>query len=57
MPLRRALWDGLGQELAASDLEPIVDRVVPLQGVLEAAWLVLERRVRGRVVVDCRGAA
>lgn len=54
MPLRRELWQRLGLEVPVDVLARIVDRVVPLAGVLEAAARVLDRQVRGRILVDCQ---
>jgi NADPH2:quinone reductase len=55
MDQRQALWRRLGTDLKPAGLASVVDRVVPLAGVLEAARAVLDREVRGRVVVDCGG--
>lgn len=56
MGLRRRLWERLGREIRPEVLRAVVDRVVPLQGALEAAEQVLDRKVRGRVLVEVAGA-
>ncbi len=53
MPLRTEVWKRLGNELRPRPLEAIVSGVVPLSGVLDAAIRLLERRSRGRILVDC----
>jgi putative YhdH/YhfP family quinone oxidoreductase len=54
MPLRQRIWRRLGTELRPRSLEAIVSRTVPLEGVVQAADLLLERRSLGRILVDCR---
>jgi acrylyl-CoA reductase (NADPH) len=54
MPQRHELWQRLALEVRVDVLARLVDRVVPLAGVWEAAALVLDRQVRGRILVDCR---
>ncbi len=53
MPLRTEIWNRLGGELRPPRLESIVSRVVPLDGVVEAATSLVERRALGRTLVDC----
>jgi NADPH2:quinone reductase len=55
MPLRTEVWSRLGSELRPPRLETVVSRVVPLDGVVEAAALLVERRSLGRILVDCGG--
>jgi len=57
MPLRAEIWNRLGGELKPRGLEAIVSRVVPLEGVMEAAELLLDRRGLGRTLVDCGGGS
>ncbi len=56
MPLRAEVWNGLGKELRPPGLEAIVSRVVPLDGVVEAAALLMDRRSLGRILVSVAGA-
>lgn len=51
MALRVSLWERLGREVGQEVLQAVLDRVVPLESVLEAAEQVLDRKVRGRVLV------
>lgn len=57
-PEGRALLDSVHNELmdllASGDLEPVVDRVVGLDGVAAAMTDLVERRVIGKVIVDPR---
>lgn len=55
MPLRRALWDALAGPMKPRALESIVARTVPLAAILDEFEPLLERRVRGRILVACRG--
>ena len=57
MPLRDEVWTRLGTDLKPPQLPAIVSREVPLDSVIEAASLLMERRARGRVLVKCREAA
>jgi len=54
MPLRAEIWRRLGGEMKPSRLalEAIVARTVPLSAVLGEFAPLLDRRVRGRIVVD-----
>ena len=54
MGLRAKIWARLGLDLKPRYLQQIAGRVVPLAGVIEACALVMERKARGRIVVDCR---
>jgi NADPH2:quinone reductase len=53
MPLRREVWSRLSADLRPSRLDEIASREVPLDGVLDAAPLLIERRARGRILVAC----
>ena len=55
MPLRRTLWDELAGPMKPRSLESIVAKTVPLARVLEEFEPLLERRVRGRILVECGG--
>jgi acrylyl-CoA reductase (NADPH) len=52
MPLRRQIWDRLGADLRPPRLEQIVSGEVPLDGVVDAATLLLDRRALGRTLVS-----
>lgn len=54
MPLRTAVWNRLGAEGKPAKLDAVVARRVRLDGVLPEFARVLDREVRGRIVVDCR---
>jgi NADPH2:quinone reductase len=51
MPLRHEVWARLGSDLKPKHLDAIVSREVPLDRVLEAAPLLVERRALGRILV------
>ena len=53
MDLRTEVWRRLGGELKPRRLDRIVTRTIPLSGVLDEAEAIMDRRGRGRVVVDC----
>jgi NADPH2:quinone reductase len=55
MPLRRALWDQLAGPMKPRNLETIVSKTVPLASILGEFEPLLERRVRGRILVECAG--
>jgi NADPH2:quinone reductase len=55
MPLRRALWDQLAGPMRPRDLDAIVSKTVPLASILGEFEPLLERRVRGRILVECGG--
>lgn len=57
MPLRHEAWRRLGGDLRPPGLGAIVSRVLPLDGVVEAAHDLVDRRSLGRVLVDCGGGA
>jgi acrylyl-CoA reductase (NADPH) len=57
MPLRHEVWTRLGADLKPPRLEAIVSREVPLDGVLEAATTLVERRALGRILVGIPGHA
>ncbi|HSD27724.1 MAG TPA: zinc-binding dehydrogenase, partial [Vicinamibacteria bacterium] len=51
MPLRQEVWRRLGADLRPAHLDAIASAEVPLDRVLEAASLLVERRALGRVLV------
>jgi NADPH2:quinone reductase len=51
MPLRHEVWARLGADLKPPQLDAIASREVPLDGVIEAASLLIERRALGRILV------
>jgi NADPH2:quinone reductase len=53
MPLRTEVWNRLGGDLKPRHLEAIVSGTIPLADVPEAAQQLLDRSVRGRLVVAC----
>jgi acrylyl-CoA reductase (NADPH) len=53
MALRRKTWERLGGDLKPARLDEIVSREVPLDDVVEAAFLLVERQAHGRMLVDC----
>jgi hypothetical protein len=57
MPLRREIWARLGADLKPPALGAIASREVALDGVVEAALSLVERRALGRVLVACSEAA
>ncbi len=56
MPLRAEIWKRLGSDLKPPHLRQIVGAVVPLKDVVGACEQVMDRKTRGRIVVDCREA-
>jgi NADPH2:quinone reductase len=56
MPLRAQVWRRLGGDLKPPHLDRIAGRVAPLEGVLDAAAELMERRARGRTLIDCRAS-
>jgi NADPH2:quinone reductase len=52
-PLRTQVWSRLGGDLKPPRLDRIVSREVPLDAVIEAASLLVERRSLGRILVSC----
>ncbi len=56
MALRAEIWRRLGADLKPPHLAQIVGAVVPLREVIQACEQVMDRKARGRVVVDCRDA-
>jgi NADPH2:quinone reductase len=54
MGLRGEIWFRLGLDLKPKHLAQIASRTVRLSEVIEACETVMERKARGRVVVDCR---
>jgi acrylyl-CoA reductase (NADPH) len=53
MPLRHEVWTRLGADLKPPPLDAIASREVPLDAVIEAAALLMERRALGRILVRC----
>jgi NADPH2:quinone reductase len=51
MPLRHEVWRRLGSDLRPKGLDDIASDEVPLDGVLEAASRLVDRRALGRMVV------
>jgi NADPH2:quinone reductase len=51
MPLRHEVWRRLGSDLKPARLDEIASAEVPLDGVIEAATLLVERRALGRILV------
>lgn len=54
MPLRKSIWDGLGQTINTQKLENIIFETVALTEVLPYFDDLLDRKVHGRILVDCR---
>lgn len=54
MPLRRKIWEKMGDSLKPKHLESILTKVVPLSEVSEVFNKLLDRELHGRVVVDCQ---
>jgi acrylyl-CoA reductase (NADPH) len=54
MALRAEIWTRLGRDLRPGSLDQIASRIVPLAGVVEGCALLMERKARGRILVDCR---
>lgn len=55
MSLRGEIWRRLGSDLKPPHIAQIVGEVVALPDVIQACERVMDRKARGRVVVDCRG--
>jgi NADPH2:quinone reductase len=56
MPLRAEVWHRLGGDLRPAALDAIASAVVGLDGVLDGARQLVERRGLGRTLVDCGGS-
>jgi NADPH2:quinone reductase len=54
MTLRAETWRRLGDDLKPPQLASIASQTVPLAEVLPACERVMDRKARGRIVVDCR---
>jgi acrylyl-CoA reductase (NADPH) len=54
MKLRTAMWNRLGSELKPAHLAQIAAETVRLRDVIAACEKVIDRKARGRIVVDCR---
>jgi NADPH2:quinone reductase len=55
MSTRAEIWRRLGGDLKPPHLAQVVGGVVPLPDVVQACQQVMDRKARGRIVVDCRG--
>ncbi len=53
MELRAAIWTRLGADLKPPHLDRIASETVPLRDVIAACEKVMDRKARGRIVVDC----
>jgi acrylyl-CoA reductase (NADPH) len=51
MPLRHEVWRRLGADLRPAPLDEIASTEVPLEGVLDAASRLVDRRALGRILV------
>jgi NADPH2:quinone reductase len=51
MPLRHEVWRRLGSDLRPAHLDEIASGEVPLDGVVEAASRLIDRRALGRILV------
>jgi acrylyl-CoA reductase (NADPH) len=54
MSLRADIWRRLGADLKPAHLADIASRTVMLPGVIPACETLMERKARGRALVDCR---
>ncbi len=54
MPLRRSIWNQLAQDYKPETISLFRAKTIPLGGLLNAFQELLERKVTGRIVVDCR---
>ena len=54
MGLRGELWLRMGLDLKPKHLDRIAGTIVPLADVIQACQTVMDRKARGRIVVDCR---
>ena len=54
MPLRRQVWQRLGQDLKPQHLDKIISDTVPLADISQVFEQLLERQRYGRVIIDCR---
>jgi len=54
MPLRKKIWEKMGDSLKPRHLDSILTKVVPLSEVSDVFNKLLDRELHGRVVVDCQ---
>ncbi|MGX5174227.1 YhdH/YhfP family quinone oxidoreductase [Aliikangiella sp. IMCC44653] len=54
MPLRRSIWERMGQDLKPSQLDEIVTETVGLTQVSQVFNQLLDREKHGRIVIDCQ---
>ena len=54
MPLRKSIWERMGADLKPQHLDSILTKVVPLTEVSSVFNDLLDRKLHGRVVVDCQ---
>ncbi|MCW9000227.1 MAG: YhdH/YhfP family quinone oxidoreductase, partial [Kangiellaceae bacterium] len=54
MSLRTDIWNRMGGELKPSHLQDILTEVVPLSEVSRVFDALLDRKLHGRIVVDCQ---
>ncbi|MCO7223914.1 YhdH/YhfP family quinone oxidoreductase [Pleionea sp. CnH1-48] len=54
MPLRRQIWQRMGNEFKPQHLDEIITEVVPLKDVSRVFDDLLDRRLSGRIVIDCQ---
>jgi len=54
MPLRRTIWQQLGNQFKPTHLDSILTEVVPLSQVSSAFNDLIDRKKHGRIVVDCQ---
>lgn len=54
MPLRKDIWNRMGNELKPSHLQDILTEVVPLTEVSRVFDALLDRKLHGRIVIDCQ---
>ena len=54
MPLRKSIWQKLGQEYKVNRLSSILTKEAKLEDVSEIFELLLDRKLHGRVLIDCQ---
>ncbi len=54
MPLRRAIWNKMGDSLKPKHLDKILTETVALKDVSSVFDALLDRQKHGRIVIDCR---
>ena len=53
MPKRERIWQRIGKELLPNNTESIVSQEVSLADISPCFYDILERRHRGRILVNC----